>query len=329
MTPFDRGEHPVGVRTVELRDAARDRPLTIEVWYPATAAYAGADLDPARRDRYPIIPGFPDSYQHAVRDAAPAPGLHPLVVFSHGLAGHRRQSTFFCTHLASHGYAVIAPVHTGNTFRELMGATAPVDGARWATWMRDRPADVHFVIDRAGDGSLDLAIDVDRVGVTGHSFGGWTAIASIAAEPRIAAAVALAPAISNPVMRAALDLTWRRPVSTLVIAAERDSILPLAEIEVTYDLLAPPRQLVTLLAIDHQHFCDAAKQVHELFRALPTPFVPLVAPIPPWSELAPARNGHEAACGLGLAHLDHALRGRPALDVATALAARDIPARVR
>ncbi len=121
MTSFDRGEHPVGVRTVELHDPARDRALTVEVWYPADGALAGADRDPAQRDRYLLLPGFPPSYQHAVRDAAPAPGRRPLIVFSHGLAGHRRQSTFYCTHLASHGYAVIAPDHAGNTFRDLMG----------------------------------------------------------------------------------------------------------------------------------------------------------------------------------------------------------------
>ncbi len=327
MTSFDRGEHPVGVRTVELRDAARDRPLTVEVWYPADAALAGADLDPARRDRYLLLPGFPESHQHAVRDAAPAPGQRPLVVFSHGLAGHRRQSTFYCTHLASHGYAVVAPDHLGNTFRDLMGSAVPTDAARWAGWMSARPADVRYLIDRVAD--LGLDVDTTRVGVTGHSFGGWTAIAAVAAEPRIAAVVALAPAISNAAMRAALDLAWRRPVPTLVIAAERDSILPLREVEVTYDLLAAPKQLVTLLDIDHQHFCDAAKQIHELFRALPTPFVPLATPIPPWSELAPARNGHDAACGLGLAHLDHVLRDTPPLTAAAALAARDIAARVR
>jgi predicted dienelactone hydrolase len=327
MTSFDRGEHPVGVRTVELHDPARDRALTVEVWYPADGALAGADRDPAQRDRYLLLPGFPPSYQHAVRDAAPAPGRRPLIVFSHGLAGHRRQSTFYCTHLASHGYAVIAPDHAGNTFRDLMGGAMPTDAARWADWMRARPADVRFLIDRVADLGLDA--DAARVGVTGHSFGGWTAIASVAAEPRIAAVVALAPAISNPAMRAALDLAWRRPVPTLVIAAERDSILPLGEVEVGYDLLAAPKQLVTLLGIDHQHFCDAAQQIHELFRALPTPLVPLATPIPPWSELAPARNGHEPACGLGVAHFDHVLRDRPPLDAATTLAARDLPARVR
>lgn len=326
MTVFERGGAPVGVRTAEVRDEGRARTITVEVWYPAEAGYAGADRDPARRDRYVLLPGFPASYQHAVRDAAAAAGRWPLVVFSHGLAGHRRQSTFYCTHLASHGYVVVAPDHAGNTIGDLIGAK-PADAARWGAWMRARPEDVRCVI--AGAGALGLDVDTARVGVTGHSFGGWTAIASVAGEPRVAAVVALTPAISNAAMRGAIDLAWRRPVPTLVIAAERDSILPLQEMEAAYEELAGPKELVTLLDVDHQHFVDAAQQVHEWFRAMPTPPVPIATPVPAWSELAPARNGHEAACGLGLAHFEHVLRGAAPIDAAAALAARDIAARVR
>jgi predicted dienelactone hydrolase len=263
-----------------------------------------------------------------VRDAAPAPGRRPLVVFSHGFAGHRRQSTFFCTHLASHGYVVVSTDHTGNTFMDLATGVKPGSDV-WSSSMEARPADVRFLIDRAAAGAFDLDIDTERVAMTGHSFGGWTSVAAVAGEPRIAAVVALAPAIGHPVMTAALDLKWTRTVPTLTIACERDSILPLAELEAAHDRIPGPKQLVTLLGADHMHFCDAAKQIHELFRAMPIQLVPLASPLPPWADLAPARNGHEAACGLGLGHFDHVLRGGPPVDAASALAARDIPARVR
>lgn len=36
--PFRRGAHPVGVRTVDLVDEARDRKLVAEVWYPTDVA---------------------------------------------------------------------------------------------------------------------------------------------------------------------------------------------------------------------------------------------------------------------------------------------------
>src|SRR5262249_59201122 len=100
--PFARGPFPVGVRTFTLRDHRRnDRTLAVEVWYPATDAHAGADLD-VRQDTYEMLPGLPLVTQEAVREVAPRSGRYPLVLFSHGFGGHRRQSTFFCTHVASH-----------------------------------------------------------------------------------------------------------------------------------------------------------------------------------------------------------------------------------
>ena len=58
--PFERGNLPVGVRTFNWSDAARnDRPLTVEVWYPATEAHRGQDVAEATRDQYELIPGFP------------------------------------------------------------------------------------------------------------------------------------------------------------------------------------------------------------------------------------------------------------------------------
>lgn len=82
--PFVRGPAPVGVRTLALTDRARDdRPLPVEVWYPATDAHGGADQAAATQDTYEVLPGFPPVTQEAVRDAAPRPGSYPLVMFSH------------------------------------------------------------------------------------------------------------------------------------------------------------------------------------------------------------------------------------------------------
>ena len=92
--PFARGPHPVGVRSADLVDDGRGRRLTVEVWYPAAAQYQRRDVDPETCDRYELLAGFPLVTQEAVRDAAPAGGAFPLVVFSHGYGGHRRQSTF-------------------------------------------------------------------------------------------------------------------------------------------------------------------------------------------------------------------------------------------
>lgn len=73
--PFRRGPFAVGVRTANLLDADRERPLAIEVWYLATDAHTGADLADRTKDRYEISPGLPASTQDAVRDATPRPIL--------------------------------------------------------------------------------------------------------------------------------------------------------------------------------------------------------------------------------------------------------------
>jgi predicted dienelactone hydrolase len=327
--PFARGEHPVGVRTVELVDAARRRTLATEVWYPAAAAHAGEDTAPQTRDTYVMMEGFPRAWQQARRDAtpaAPAAGRFPLAVFSHGFAGHRRQSTFLCTHLASHGWAVVATDHGGNTFMDVATSGRLVGRDVWRASMAARPAEVILLIDAAADGRLGVAADTTRVAMTGHSFGGWTAVRAVAAEPRIAAVAALAPAIGHPQLREALDLGWTRPVPTLVIAADRDAVLPLDDLTRVFCELPPPALLLVLEATDHMHFCDGARQIHELFRSMPAPPIALIHPLPPFADLAPARHAYDAACGLVLAHLDGTLRDRPE---ARAFAAGDLVAALR
>ena len=168
--------------------------------------------------------------------------------------------------------------------------------------------------------------------MTGHSFGGWTSLRAVADEPRLAAAVALAPAIGVPGLRDALSFDWGREVPVLVLAAERDSLLPLADLQATCARLPPPAQLVVVTNSDHMHFCDGAQQLHELFRAMPAKLVPIATPLPPFSELAPATHGHLAAMGLGLAHLDAHIRGDARAlafcsgDLAAVLAGRGIAA---
>jgi len=306
--PFRRGDHLVGVRTLELEDMGRARHLVAEVWYPARGV-PGLDLDRATQDRYALLPGFPESRQAAVRDAPPADGPFPLAIFSHGYAGHRRQSTFFTTHLASHGWVVVAIDHAGNTLVDMIARLGSSFGDAGQASLEARPRDIRFVIEAAAEGRLGAPpVDATRVGMTGHSFGGWTVIRVVADEPRIAAAVALAPAAGMPLLRATLDLTWRHPTPTLVIAADRDSIVPLTSIEALFPDLPPPKQLVVLENTDHMHFCDGARETHEMFRRMPIGFVQRPAVIPPFDELAPGSHGHDAARGLGLAHLDAFIR---------------------
>src|SRR4030095_13688343 len=101
------------------------------------------------------------------------------------------------THLASHGYVVASPDHHGNTFLDI--AAGVIDPLSFV----NRPKDMTFLLDQllARNGTpgdfLAGAIDARRVGMSGHSFGGFTTFALAAGDAkddRIGAFMPLAPA---------------------------------------------------------------------------------------------------------------------------------------
>ena len=196
------GPFEVGVRTIEATDPNDpSRRLPIDVWYPVEAdATAGL----ARHD-YEFIPGLGYTSEVSWDDAPPAPGPFPFVVYSHGNGGFRWVSTFLTEFLASKGFVVAAVDHTGNTaLDEFTGQSLPQ-----AQVAQVRPGDVTATIDAvlalSNDSSDPLSgrVDADRIGVTGHSFGGYTTLAIAGGAPgpdgdlppdeRVKALVALAP----------------------------------------------------------------------------------------------------------------------------------------
>jgi predicted dienelactone hydrolase len=347
--PFARGPLPAGVRTFTLTDAGRgNRSLPAEIWYPAADAHAGRDVDPATCDSYELLPGFSFT-QEAVRDAAPRAGRFPVVLFSHGYGGHRRQSTFLGTHLASHGYVVATVDHTGNTMFDVMrqmiqaqsGEKLPPFGEQAKGLARQRQPDMSFLLDSLLGGKLAVSVDGERAGITGHSFGGWTTLVTTARDRRIRAAVPLAPAggwnpLSTDFRVPDDDFAWGRDVPTLYVVADRDTLLPLRGMRELFDRTRSPKRMVVLRNADHMHFCDRVEEVHEVFRLMPQDriFEPIRAQIPPIGELCPGAHALDAIRGLALAHFDAHLKGNEAAaafasgDVAGRLAARGIGADV-
>lgn len=334
--PFLRGIYPVGTRSFEWTDASRNRTLPVDVWYPATAQHLGEDLADATRDHYEVMPGMPEVTQDAVRDANAEIGPFPLIVFSHGFGGDKRQSTFFCTHLASHGFVVAAMDHVGNTTADMLAsAAAPEDPNEMSTFIEDRPFDASFVVDRmlAGDGGV--SVDAGRIGMSGHSFGGWTTLMTVGRDERVGAALPLAPAggisrdnkgnpVSSP-LSDALNLDWPRAVPTLYLVADLDSVLPLSSMQDLNDQTENARSVV-LVNADHFHFADRVEESHDGFKMMAevmaasaegkdsdsiTQMSAAVALMKPSSELCPGEDAYAFVCGLGLAHFDAHLRQDP------------------
>ena len=261
--PFARGQFPVGVRTIQALDTVRNRLFPCEVRYPAAAQHAGQDIALATQDVYTVAPCETPRSQMAVRNAAAQPGLYPLILFSHSSGDGRLQSTFLCTHLSSHGYVVAALDHSEVITPELArrdGETGEQKTARVQAWIANRVPDIRFLLDQLLEGptwDAEVHLDRARIGIAGHSFGGWTALAVPEVDGRIRAVVALAPGGSSQpppnIIPAQLTFTWGRDVPTLYLVAENDTALPLAGMYELFARTRATRHMVILRRADHGH----------------------------------------------------------------------------
>jgi len=274
--PFVRGRFVVDARTIEAHDRARDRHFPCDIWSPAE------------------------------------PGSHPLIIFSHPSGNNRRSATFLCTHLASHGYVVAALDHSEVIAAELArknGETLEQKHARWNAVIACRVPDIRFLLDHLLNS--DSSIDQTKIGIVGHSFGGWTALATPEVERRIRAVVALAPGgASNPkpgILPATLSFAWGRDVPTLYLVAENDNSLPLAGMVELFERTSATKRMVILRRADHMHFMDNVEEVHEAVRKMPYPGTEKMLPI---SELCSGEHANLFVRGLTLAHMDATLKRR-------------------
>ena len=108
-------------------------------------------------------------------------GKTPVVVISHGLGSQPEDFAQRAQHLASYGYVVALPQHIGSDYQQQQ---ALIKGYSRQVFLTDefinRPLDVSYVIDeleRRNAREFDGRLALDRVGVFGHSFGGYTALA--------------------------------------------------------------------------------------------------------------------------------------------------------
>jgi predicted dienelactone hydrolase len=260
------GPYDVGVSTITINSDS-DRPLTLDVWFPL------ADAGEAPLHQYTLLPEVYYESPQAVTaspDQIATDGPFPLVVYSHGSGGLRYIASYYTEAIASHGYVVAAPDHTGNTAVErLLGAEAEFD-----VTALNRPNDVAAVIDALLDPtSIDTAgfvpsVDAERIAVTGHSFGGFTALAiaggyenslgSFAADDRVGAIIPLAPATGDATRLMSDAGLESIQIPTLVMVGTNDQTTPV-EPNVTriWDLVgSEPLVRVELVDAQHQSFTD-------------------------------------------------------------------------
>jgi predicted dienelactone hydrolase len=268
------GPNAVGHVTFELTDAARSRTLLVTAWYPATesarqSANAGEPIEnlvPAGPDRDAYVgwlAGAPESCttptSHSAADAALAEGsgAMPVIAFSHCHNCIRFSAMSIAERLASHGFVVVAPDHTGNTMFDELPTLDP-------TFLTVRAEDVRFLLDRVLDGAavdvpeiLRGRLDPARVGVLGHSFGGVTAGLVIQDDPRPLAGMSLAAPMENPLLAGVKLAQIDEPLAFLV-AEEDHSIGAIGNslIQTNFESASSPVYDVKLADTGHWSFTD-------------------------------------------------------------------------
>ncbi|MFG2918155.1 alpha/beta hydrolase family protein [Kitasatospora sp. NPDC048298] len=181
---------------------------------PEAAAHFGS-ADSVGQGDYGFEPGRTDwagVRTHARADAPALPGgARPVVLYSAGLGDPRTWGTALVEDLASRGYVVVTVDHTWeasevsfpngelatSVFPELAKQPGLDMGALLRKMIGTRVDDTRFVLDelarlkhsRTLPPGVGAALDLDRIGMVGHSGGGSTALQAMREDPRIDAAV--------------------------------------------------------------------------------------------------------------------------------------------
>ncbi|TXS54195.1 alpha/beta hydrolase family protein [Streptomyces sp. t39] len=231
------------------------------------------------------VPGRPVDLQ--VRVSAPATGTGlPVVLLSHGHGPSNNLSSLngyapLVDHWAAHGFVVVQPTHL--TSRTLSHLVADAPGA--PDFWRSRAEDMSHILDRLDTiertvPQLAGRIDRTRVGLAGHSLGGFTAALLLGAglddpetgrtvhlaDPRITAGVLLAaPGSGGDAFNGPMAAQWpiigavdfsTMTTPALVVVGDKDDPRHFTDRGPDwhadpYTLAPAPKTLLTLYGAEH------------------------------------------------------------------------------
>lgn len=221
------GKYAVGTQVFRWVDSARVEQITqdpidkrnviVQAWYPAQGEVKGnhslyLDGWPDFPPKVSVLPSFLldhcdqiDTYAVVNATPAKARGKWPVVLFLPGYGAARAFYTSLAVGLASHGYVVFCLDHpyeaaiTGLANGKLATTIENVQpgAADRLGFMKNRldirVADVQFVLNqleiKQASTTFFTSLDLNRIGIAGHSFGGATGGAAMAYDSRLKAAV--------------------------------------------------------------------------------------------------------------------------------------------
>ncbi|MEG3896904.1 MULTISPECIES: alpha/beta hydrolase [unclassified Microcoleus] len=243
-----------------------------------------------------------------------SPKPAPVVVISHGLGSDRTSFQYLAKHLASYGFAVAVPEHPGSNAQQIQNlVTGRAKEVAEPAEFVNRPLDIKDLLDyltklSTTDPTYQGQLDLQRVGVIGQSFGGYTALALAGAginfaqldqdcrldendtwnlslllqcgarglernqynfgDPRVKAAIAVNPIVSSILGETNLS---KIKIPVMVIGGSADTVAPalLEQIQPFTWLTSPNKYLV--LMRNGTHFSTIEDSPQSLF--LPPPEV--------------------------------------------------------
>ena len=243
--PNPAGPHKVGSEIFRWTDGQRPETLTAnpsdhrqviaQAWYPSDASNGGAVPYFEAQGKLPGSVGGMPSFMfasfgsvatHATLGGpvSTAQRTWPVLLFSPGLSNPRELYTALCADLASRGYVVIAvsaPYESAVSVLsggQIVGqtthpnVTGPPPHPDVERLIDIRTADSSFALDQltrltqiAPDSPLAGHLDLQHVGIVGHSIGGATAVQVMAADPRFKVGVDLDGKLFGTERNARLD----------------------------------------------------------------------------------------------------------------------------
>jgi pimeloyl-ACP methyl ester carboxylesterase len=222
-TAQQNGQYAVGFKSVNLYDHSRDfnpgkaRPLQTSIWYPVEKEKV-KDAQPMRYKEYIYLLSFEKGFgklggerkkkalarffkmlktpeakrkdqevlTSAFRDAQPARGRFPLVVYGPSINSFSFENSLLMEYLAGRGYIVVSSPCTGSTSRwmtpDLIGVEAQARDMEFLVgYMRDFPN-----------------LDREKTALIGFSWGGLANVLTAMRDGRVNAIVCLDGAVCYP-----------------------------------------------------------------------------------------------------------------------------------